>query len=719
LPNTLIEAPRNEPFSRESDRKPLAVGTLAYSCTIFSGAFLLFEIQPAIARVVVPWFGGTAAVWTTCMLFFQTALLAGYLYAYFSVSYLRPRTQVALHIALLALSVLMLPIAPHASWKPTGAEDPSLRILGLLALTIGLPYFLLSTTSPLLQAWYTRSEARLHPGSQTSSRPAASPYRLFALSNAASVLALLAYPSVVEPFLTTHRQMQWWSAGYLGFALLCGGTALLAWRRGLRSAENQNAESDEPERPEWSTQLLWVALAGGASALMLSVTNHLSKNVAPIPFLWVLPLGLYLLSFILCFEGRGWYKRGWWLRSLPLAFTGTAYGLSIHGETLSVRIVIPIFSVSLLIFCMVCHGELAHLKPHPRYLTSFYLMCSLGGVLGGVFVGLVAPYLFKGPYELPLSIVFCTYLPAVVLYGHPTVDQLSTAKWQGRAALAGLALLLMFYISTHLRGQAAGTRLMTRNFYGVLKVMDNGQDGSLYSSRSLVHGIVDHGLQYRHPTRRRNPTAYYGRNSGVGLALSYGARQPRQRVGIIGLGAGVLAAYGRAGDYYRFYEINPLVIQISQSQFSFLKDSPAKVDTVLGDARLALERETRAPFDTLIVDAFSGDAVPVHLLTREAFDLYFEYLKPGGVLAMHLSSQYLDLVPGVALAAEALRKEARLITNERDDSQGIYPSIWVLITGGREFFEDAEIRERAKRIEPSRNLRLWTDDYSNLLAVVR
>ncbi len=624
-----------------------------YASTICLSAFLLFAIQPVIAKVILPWFGGTGAVWTACMLFFQVALLAGYAYACWSVRWLGPKAQAALHVALLGASLLLLPVTPRESWKPAGSEEPALRILALLAATIGLPYFLLSTTGPLLQAWYARSDR------------GAAPYRLFALSNLGAMLALASYPVAVEPLLATRQQTRWWSAAYAGFVLLCGLAALHSGRPGLEDP----TEAGEP--PSWNLQLLWVALAACASTLLLAVTNHLSKNVAPIPFLWVLPLGLYLLSFILCFEGRGWYRRDWFLRLLLAAFAALSYGLSEYGETARLGVVISIFAAALFVCCMVCHGELAALKPHPRYLTSFYLMVSLGGALGGAFVGLVAPHFFRGRYELPIGMAGCAFLPALVLYRRAAPAAPSARAGFGRQpgpsgagrdaearwAAAGLGAALLLYLAIQIRSARGDARVLVRNFYGVLRVSDSGP------TRVLSHGVVNHGEQFMQPELRRQPTAYYGPQSGGGLALLDGGRPWPQRVGVIGLGAGVLAAYGRSGDYYRFYEINPLVIELASSEFSFLRDCPARVETIPGDGRLSLEREPDQQFDVLVLDAFSGDSVPVHLLTQEAFVLYFRHLKKGGVLAVHASSTYLDLAPVVDLAARELGRPARLVAS--------------------------------------------------------
>lgn len=658
------------------ESRPIA-STALYALTIFAGAFLLFAIQPIIAKIILPWFGGSAAVWITCMLFFQVMLLLGYWYAHLLKQH--PR----LHIALLAASLLVLPVIPSAGWKPSGTEDPALRILGLLAVTIGLPYFLLSSTSPLLQAWYSRQ---------------AVPYRLFALSNLGSMLALVSYPFLIEPAVSTRHQAIAWSAGYAVFVLLCGA---VAWRaRGPGSAHIVT----EP-RPPGSG--LWFALAATASALLLAVTNHLTQNVAPIPFLWILPLTLYLLSFILSFEG--WYRRYPWLPLAAVGIGGMGYATAPEMQNVPLFILIPLFAGGLFVCCMACHGELALLKPHPRHLTSFYLMIALGGAAGGIFAGLIAPRVFSGYFELPIAIACCAVLLVTV----------APLKPVHRIAAAALAVALAVYLGVNVREYLKGSLLAARNFYGTLRVTQRGGTDDEYLVRELKHGSITHGKQVQDAEERLKPTTYFGPNSGAGLALRELARRPKLRVGIVGLGAGTLAAYGRAGDEYRFYEINPLVTGIAGSQFTYLRDSKAKVKTILGDARLSLEREPPQQFDLLAVDAFSGDAIPVHLLTREAVALYFRHLRNDGVLAMHLSNRYLVLAPVVQLAADSLGRTARIIEDEGDKEELISKTTWVLVSARPDFFEGSLMRTAAHSIHPKPGLRLWTDDYSNVFQILK
>ncbi|MBI5575553.1 MAG: fused MFS/spermidine synthase [Deltaproteobacteria bacterium] len=660
--------------------------------------------------MILPWFGGSAAVWTTCMLFFQAVLLFGYLYAYGAVRLLKPKAQSAVHVLLLFASVLLLPIVPGTGWKPTGTEDPSLRILLLLLATVGLPYFTLSATSPLLQAWY----ARTHEG--------AVPYRLFALSNAGSMLGLLSYPVLVEPYFAVQRQAAGWSAAFLVFCLLCGAAAVLCAGKGKEDAAPQAIPQggEDMEKPVTGTMLLWTALAACASALLLAVTNHLTQNVAAIPFLWVLPLTLYLLSFILCFSVEGRYRRIFYLPLLAAALGGMCHLLSPGYETAGLVLLIPVYAGGLFVACMVCHGELAALKPHPRHLTAFYLMISLGGATGGIFVGLVAPYGFRGYYELPAGIAACAVLATVVLYRLPS-SAAHWARWRGALLLAAAAgtLALFAALGWQVRRDARGARVMERNFYGGLRVSDSGNPDSESAIRTLVHGTIYHGRQFLSPSMRRRPTAYYGPSSGIGLALrSLAGKKPR-RVGVIGLGAGTIAAYGKRGDRYRFYEINPLVIRFADTEFSFLRDTEAEVEVVPGDARLSMETEPRQDFDLLAVDAFSGDSIPVHLLTREAFGVYFRHLKDRGVLAVHVSNKYLDLKPVVRLAALSMGKEAVTVETEDDPANAWYGSTWILISGGRALFDFPPLKEAGKPLAARENVGLWTDEYSNLFRILK
>src|SRR5215469_11877702 len=430
-----------------------------YAFTILVSAFLLFQVQPVIAKIILPWFGGSAAVWTVCLLFFQMVLLLGYLYAHALSRYLKPRAQMAVHIGLLAVSLAALPIYPSARWKPSGTEDPTTGILFLLAITVGLPYFLLSTTGPLVQAWYAR---RFKGGV---------PYRLYALSNAGSMFALLSYPVLFEPVFGVHQQASMWSWAYGVFLVLCAATAWLSSNAPVLEMREEEGEAVKPGARQY---LLWMALPACASALLLAITNHLSQNVAAIPFLWVLPLSTYLLTFILTFEGSGWYKRNPYLQLLAVALGCMAYaGGTDLTENVGIKLLLPLYTLGLFTCCMVCHGELAMMKPHPRYLTHFYLMISAGGALGGILVGLAAPHVFNGFYEMPLALAACAALIVIVLKHDPDVSWFRK-WWQPAPAVAAvLTATLAVYVSLQIKHSMDGTRVMVRNFYGGLRVKDS------------------------------------------------------------------------------------------------------------------------------------------------------------------------------------------------------------------------------------------------------
>jgi SAM-dependent methyltransferase len=665
--------------------RPKIAVLLLYGCTIFLSSFLLFLIQPIFAKLILPWFGGSAAVWTTCLVFFEVALLAGYSYAHLIR---RLRGQVWIHTAVIASALAFLPVIPGRHWKPElGSGAPAWRILALLTVVLGLPFFVLSTTGPLLQHWF----ARRWPGAE--------PYRLFALSNAASMLALIAYPVLIEPRSATRAQDLAWSGAFVVFAALC---FFAAWNR--RGAPDTRDERSAPVSPPSTAQrLTWIALAAGGSMLLLSTTNQLTQNVAAVPLLWILPLAIYLATFILCFESSRWYRRNLFLRLLAVALGSLSYAIYDIDFSDAILVAIPIFAAGLFIGCMFCHGELSLRKPDHSHLTSFYLDIAQGGALGGLLVGLIAPLMFSGVYELPCSLLF---VAAMALWLNWESGWAARLLWG--VVTAAMVAVVVVQIGAYHRDAIR----VTRNFYGSLRVVDH--DGL----RTLFHGTIKHGTQFQSPERRKLPTTYYGFPSGAGLTLDHCCSGPK-RAGIIGLGAGTLAAYGRSGDEFHFYEINPQVIDIAQSQFSYLRDSAAKIEITLGDARLALESEAPQNFDVLMVDAFSGDAIPVHLLTREAFALYLRHLNPDGVLAVHVSNQYLDLAPVVGQLAAEVHQRAVLIRSPKDESEGLSEALWVLATRDRDFLSQPTMAQASESIAARPGLRLWTDGYNNLLEVLR
>ena len=672
---------------------------LLFAKTIFLGAFLLFLIEPLFAKLILPWFGGSAAVWATCLVFFQTALLLGYFYADATTRRLTPKRQSAMHTGLLVVSLFWLSIAPESFWRAHVRVDPAWRILGLLTFSIGLPFVLLSATSPLLQTWYAR---------RASGR---SPYHLFALSNCASLLALLSFPFLIEPRLSSRQQSILWSSVYALFAICCSLTAWYSRSNATNTfALNQSpAATEERTPPSYRTKLLWLSLSACGSMMLLAVTNHLSENVAPVPLLWVLPLALYLLSFALVFAKRSFYSR-WFVARLLAVSLGCA-GCAIYDSSIThaIQISVPLFCAALFVICFFCHGELVQRKPAAHYLTSFYLTIALGGALGAVCVGLLAPHILSGVYELPIVLLLAAILGSVVLW---------QAGWSARIFWLGVSGAMCAVLVWNVRTTREDTVAMMRNFYGALRIQDF-KVGRALPYRSLVHGTIQHGAQYLTFPENRNPTTYYGRKSGVGLALRFCCGDGPKRVGVIGLGAGTLAAYGKPGDSFRFYEINPQVIEVANGWFTFLKQSPAKSEVILGDARLSLESEPSQQFDVLAVDAFSGDAIPVHLLTREAFAVYFRHLKPDGILAVHTSNTYLNLAPVVKLLAEDAGYATRFIASEEDPLMMISSADWVLVTRNQRFLNVPETSVGGENIVVLSGLRLWTDDYNNLFDILR
>lgn len=677
-----------------------------YAGTIFSSAFLLFLVQPIVSKHILPWFGGSAAVWATCLVFFQSLLLLGYAYSDTISRRLKPSSQVVLHGLLLVASLASLPVLAGDGWKPTGDEDPGRHILLLLAATVGLPYLMLSTTGPLIQSWAARSgdSARV--------------YRLFSLSNLASLVALISYPFLIEPQLPLQRQSSVWSAIYLIFVVLCilsGFFLLRSTRQPATShprvdahsadqAPDTRQTSDGPA-PGTGTQLLWVALAAMGSWQLLAVTNHLTQNIASIPFLWLLPLVIYLLSFVLCFESDRWYRRSLYMASVFVLMFAGAYGLSDSRVGLNLKMALPLYSAGLFATCMFLHGELAALKPAPHHLTRFYLALSFGGALGGIVVGLGAPKLLPAYYELGIGFVIIALLAALVLR-------------QSRLLL-GAALLLCVACAIFLWQQVAmdlkSARILERNFYGRLLTRDLGDGG--IRVRRLTHGAIVHGEEYLDGSNRNKPTTYYGTSSGVGRLLMSTAMNDTRHVGVIGLGTGTLAAYGEAGDRFRFYELDPAVITVAKTEFGFLRATPARVDVVLGDARLNLEREVSNQFDALVVDAFSGDAIPVHLITREALRVYRRHLKPDGVIAFHVSNRYLALAPVVQKLAEDQGMHAVLISDA--PKAPLLKTDWVLVSANEKPFSKPAIADAASMPAIIPGLRVWTDDTNDLFKILK
>ncbi len=690
---------------------------LVYAVTIFLSAFLLFQVQPMIAKFILPWFGGSAAVWSAVLLFFQLLLLAGYLYAHISIRYLKSKHQLWLHAGLLAIAAATLPIIPADKWKPSPGGDPTLQILILLAATVGLPYTLLASTSPLLQAWYVRT----HSG--------AIPYRLFALSNFGSMLALLSYPLVVEPRMLLHGQASMWSWGFAAFAVVCvlagwmskdvaepvTTTAAAASSGGAsRVAAERIANEREADRPRMTTILLWIGLAACASSLLLATTSHLTQNVAPIPLLWVAPLSLYLLSFILCFESDRIYQRWLFLPFGAASLALFAYGMNQSENNGDVfKKLIPALCAALFMCCMVCHGELALRKPHPRHLTFYFLMVSVGGAIGGLFVALIAPRLFHSYLEMPIGAAACGFLIVFVLWDDVEWQPLLT-----RAAMVAAAVAFAVYLGRTEHNNTKGYLTSARNFYGVLRVRDDAAEDNSPPARILIHGTIDHGSELLVPDGARIPTSYFGSGSGINRAIRAKHEKGALHIGILGLGAGVTASMANAGDTLHYYEINQLVFNMERQWFSFYNVCPADKKLFLGDGRLVLESLPSENLDFLAMDAFTSDSVPMHLLTTEAYQIYLRHMKPDGLLAVNISNRYLDMEPVVAQAAKEIGWSGVVVTDNGDELPYYSGNTWIIMSKDPAFFDHPDFQDsEVTPLRPRPGFRGWTDDYSSIVKI--
>lgn len=671
-----------------------------------------------LAKAILPWFGGTPAVWTTCMLFFQVLLLGGYLYAHLIATRLSPRAQVFVHLALLLASLFFLKILPSAAWSPSGGGSPAWNILLILGANVGIPYLVLSATSPLAQAWFRGVSPR-------------SPYRLYALSNAGSLLALLSYPFIFEPLLALKDQAALWAALYILFVLACGWCGIAFLRSAPAAAEPRGyavpAAAGVKTGPGWRSRSLWFLLSACGSGLLLATTNQLTLNVSVVPFMWILPFSLYLLSFILCFDSERFYKRSAWLVLLAFSCAGICYVLY-SDISVPALLLIAVCSFTLFTACMVCHGELAAHKPAPEYLTGFYVLVSAGGAFGGLLVAVAAPLLFRGPWEYPL---FWLLVPSIMLVVILREEKAPFSIGYRSLRLVSICLYIIFagLLYGYYRLETRSLLVMERNFYGTLQVFGSSFGGS--KILTLMHGQVKHGFQFAEgDPRRKEPVSYYGRASGLGLAIRAlrgpGARRRPLRLGGVGLGAGVMAAWARPSDRLTFYEINPLVLRLSGEYFTYLRDTSGAVDVVMGDARLSLERETAAgaaprpePLDLLAIDAFSSDAIPLHLLTREAFGTYFGRLRPGGVLAVHLTNRFLDLEPLVRGLALERGLKTVVIDNPKDEAAGAEAANWMLVSGDEKFLGDPLVKSSAAALPPAPGTLVFTDQYSNLYRLLR
>ena len=688
---------------------------IAFACAVFTSAFLVFQVQPVVARFILPWFGGTPAVWTTCLQFFQVGLLCGYGYAHLLASRVPLARQPVVHLVLVVVSMLLLPITPEYAGAATGAQAPVLQILLLLAGAVGFPFVMLSASAPLLQHWF----ANVHPTS--------SPFRMYALSNLGSLVALLSYPLVVEPAIALATQAFAWSIGYVVFAAV---SLWCAWPILSKRLEKIGVQDDAPGKPTtWSERIIWTVLAGCGSTVLLATTNQMSQDIAVTPFLWVLPLSLYLVTFIICFERDDWYIRPLWIPFFILCVGALVVLLHrdyMHDE-ISLGYQIAIYTSAMFACCMICHGEMVRRRPAAAHLTTFYLYVALGGALGGVFVSLVAPLLFDGFWELHLGLLATAVLAGLCIVTDRNalpvrLRFLSISFW-----IIGV-VTLAFHLGNHAASQRDDSIVNMRGFYGVLHVYED-EVGSERHSRTLYHGRIRHGQQWQAQGERTRPTAYYGTNSGTGIAINYhparqtatGQLREGMRVGIIGLGVGTIAAYGKQGDTFRFYEINSQTEKIARKYFSYLEQGNANNEVVIGDGRISLAREFETNgsqrFDVLVVDAFSGDAIPIHLLTREAADLYWRHLKEDGILALHVTNIYVDLID---VARQLATYSGRTALHIEDYGDNYYESSneWVLITNNGKFLQDWRVQNASTAWETKAKPILWTDDFSNLFEIV-
>ncbi|HWP02225.1 MAG TPA: fused MFS/spermidine synthase [Gemmatimonadaceae bacterium] len=731
-----------------ASRRWLPVGL--FSLAIFLNAGLLFVVQPLFTKMVLPLLGGTPAVWNTCLLFFQAALLGGYLYAHLTSRWLTPMRQGLLHLLLmLVAAILFLPLrVPPSFAEPPGGVSPVPWLLLLLASALGMPFLLLSAGAPMLQRWFAAA------GHRYSSNP----YFLYAASNLGSFAALLAYPFSIEPTWRLSEQSRLWSWGYLVLAVLLA--VCLAYARSVRSRAfpSEREQSGEPELvPNVHWRLRWVLLAFAPSSLLIGVTTYLSTDIAAVPFLWVIPLSLYLLTFVLAFARRPLLPRGAMLAlQVPLALVLIVAIAAPPGW--SIRWLAVLHLAAFFVTASVCHRALADSRPRVRYLTEFYLWISLGGVLGGVFNVVLAPQLYSSLLEYPFALVIALGLrPAAVAQGRrellldlafplflalgiwgvfrlPTPPE-EWGSWGTHAVLVLAAMLAAvswnrplrlalaagaIYAAVQLADAASSNVLaQARSFFGIYRVK------TVLGYHILQHGTTTHGGQSMDPARRTEPLTYYYREGPLGqIFASIGTERESRRVAVVGLGTGTVACYGKAGERWRFYEIDPLVVRIANDPrlFTYLRDCPPAVDVVLGDARLSLQREPDNEFDLIVLDAFSSDAIPTHLLTREAIEMYMRKLRSGGAVAFHISNRYLDLRPVLIAAANELRLPGVLgeksIGND-DRVRLYYGSRWIVLAPDFRSLADLVRRDGWEPLASAPAARLWTDDYADVLAALR
>ncbi len=722
----------------------LRIGPLVFVLAIFLSAFLVFLIQPLVGKRILPWFGGTPGVWTVCLAFYQTALFLGYGYAHLLIRFATPPWQLAIHSTLVGAAILSLPVLPAGDWANLSGNHPVARILTMMMSHVALPFIALASTGPLIQSWFARRY------------PTRSPYPLYSVSNAGSMLALIAYPVALEPNLGLSQTGSYWEWSF-GVAMV---TVLFAAELARRSTRRDDVPARPTTQPTGHGRgcaqireiMLWLALAGCAVLMLNGVTNRLCLDVASVPFLWILPLAAYLATLVLSFSSERAYHRGLYFglvfvllaigafRGLFLLENQTNTESGLAENFRSLPMLIAYYTALVFAVCSILHGELYRLRPASDSLTTFYLSMAGGGALGGLFVGIAAPFLFEGYTEFGLGLVLSLSLGLYLVVrerGGPRI------AWHrspvALRAVVVLGLLMLSYEGWQSIRPAVPGVLQERNFYGVVRVIESPEGAG--NSRTLMHGSTVHGVQFLSPRGRRLPTSYYGRASSLASAISTLPADRGARIGGIGLGTGTIAAYARPGDSFRFYETDPAVIRIARDDgiFSFLTDSPAEIDVQVGDGRLLLETEQAQgkvqDFDILVLDAFSSDSIPVHLMTREAFGVYAAALNPDGILAVHVSNRFFNLMPVVARLGKEVGLEHLHAKTKRAPLRQTKPSHWIYLARDRKRLDRVEAAadpilkqlrlasdtQRFWREDDSslRNAPLWTDDYSNLWSVIR
>ncbi len=716
---------------------------MLFVVAILASSFLIFLVQPMVGKRILPWFGGTPGVWTLCLAFYQTVLFVGYAYAHLLIRFAGPFAQLGIHALVVGAAFVALPVLPGNSWQPTDVAKPSADILAMLTSNVALPFMALAATGPLVQAWFARAY------------PNRSPYPLYAVSNIGSFAALLAYPFFLEPRLPLSTTGNLWSYAFAATVAAVLGCAFVA-RLTLSNARTAGVtdSNGRPEPLEATDVTLWVLLSGCAVVLLMGVTNLVCLDIASVPFLWVLPLATYLLTFILCFASEENYRPVPYIILTLIAFTLTLglrfalmFGLPLVSSEVgnsattlvySLYVQIPAYCALLFGGCMIMHGELYRLRPPPRSLTAFYLCISGGGALGGLFVGLLAPVLFDDYHEarIGLGLAMLLFLAATALRTR-TANRTSASKWRWRVA-APLGFILGIYALLPPPVDPNVVIYRERSFFGVLHVAE--LSGNVVHQRQLISGTTLHGVQFSGSKGRPTPSSYYGRATGIAAAFLRPKGVP-SKFGLIGLGIGTLSAYGREGDSFRYYEIDPAVVHIARDSgyFTFLDTSRADIEIVLGDGRLAIANEQAQSgsqeFDFLILDAFSSDAIPVHLLTTEAFRIYANALAKDGVLAAHVSNRHFDLLPLVARVGLEVGLQPLIVGTTAAPRFQSQASDWILLSRNpqrlRQLARSLRQRTKALGLPPNHahmqfltkaelaDIPLWSDDYSDLLAVLK